>query len=256
MIPVLILGTGCKRDTEPKENRIGTLTWTFSDDGTLAINGTGDIPDYRITPTENLPPWFDDRNDITKVIIGDNVSKIGSRAFFNCKNLTSVTIGNSVTNIGDKAFLACSKLQSVTIPNLVTSIGDEAFAGCSSMTSLIIPNSVKEIGMAAFYECSDLTSVIIGNSVTSIGDEAFLGCSSLTSVTIGSSVTSIGNDAFRNCSDMEELINHQTMPQKINGTMFRNSNRVNCTLSVPAGSLTAYRAADVWKEFGIIQAIQ
>ena len=72
---------------------------------------------------------------VEEYIIGNRVTSIGHRAFYNYdgihygkeNNLTSVTIGNSVTSIGSEAFYGCSNLVSVSLPEGVTSIGDEAF---------------------------------------------------------------------------------------------------------------------------------
>ena len=60
-------------------------------------------------------------------ILGDEVTSIGSYAFYKCSSLTSVTIPNSVTRIGDDAFNGCSGLTSVTIGSGVLSIGTNAF---------------------------------------------------------------------------------------------------------------------------------
>ncbi len=250
----------------------GTLTWTLSTDGMLTISETGEMQDYRVVPTEFLPQWFEYRNNISSVMIGNEVSNIGDYAFFRCENLTSVTIGNSINAIGIRAFSGCSSLTSVVIPNSVVTIGDDAFSGCKSLTSIIISNSATDIGNAAFYQCERLVSVIIPNSVTIIGNEAFFGCKSLqsiiipnsvtdigesafyfcdglTSVTINHSVTTIGNDAFRNCSSLTELINYQEIPQMINYSMFDGINKTICTLLVPAGSVEVYRDASGWDSF-------
>ena len=145
--------------------------------------------------------WLDDA-EFTKLTIGDNITKIGYRAFQSCSSLTSVTIGNGVTSIEGGAFQYCSSLTSITIPDSVTSIGGGAFFSCSSLTSVTIPDSVTSIEFEAFRYCSSLTNVTIPDNVTSIGDYAFQYCSSLTSVTIPNSVTSIGKNAFQYCSSL------------------------------------------------------
>ena len=158
---VMLCFTNCsEKGGTLASGRIGMHTWILSDDGMLTIDGIGEMPDYQVEPTENLPPWLEFRNDITGVIIGNDVSKIGDYVFFRCGNLASVTFGNAVT-----------------------AIGNNAFSGCSSLTSVTIPNSITEIKIGIFYECSGLKSVSIPNSLIRIRDYAFFDCTSLTEIT-------------------------------------------------------------------------
>ncbi len=210
--------------------------------GISAFNGCSGLTSIKVQE-ENAN--YDSRENCNAIIeTGSNKLIAG------CKN---TVIPNSVTSIGNYAFSGCSGLTSITIPNSVTSIGNTAFQGCSGLTSITIPNSVTSIGESAFYGCSGLTSVTIGNSVTSIGYYAFSGCSGLTSVTIGNSVTSIGDYAFINCSGLNSVTVFNSTPVAIYRTVF--TNRANATLYVPQGSLSAYKSADVWKEFKDIREI-
>ncbi|MBR2466818.1 MAG: leucine-rich repeat domain-containing protein [Clostridia bacterium] len=141
---------------------------------------------------------------------------VGSGAFSGCRFLEEVILGNGVTTVGYKAFFDCSSLKyneydnayylgnennpylllvkaksnnitSVTIHKNTRFIHSSAFSWtsfCDSLTSVVIPDSVTTIGDGAFYLCRSLTSVTIGKNVTTIGDGAFFGCSSLTSVYI------------------------------------------------------------------------
>lgn len=122
--------------------------------------------------------------DLNKIILPNNIIKVGNYAFSDCTSLTSVTIPNSVTSISNYAFSYCSSLTSVTIPDSVKEIGEGAFYKCAGMTNVTIGNGVESIGNIAFYECTGLTSITIPDSVTSIGDYAFQGCDGLTSVII------------------------------------------------------------------------
>jgi hypothetical protein len=176
------------------------VTWTLDVNGTLTISGTGNMEDY-VAPLS--VPWYSYRSRISKVVITDGVTSIGSHAFYDCYSLTSVTIPDSVTSIGKDAFSWCSNLTSVTIPNSVISIGNSTFY-CSGLISVTIPDSVTSIGDGAFSYCSSLTSVTISDSVTSIGDWAFEYCN-LISVTIPDSVTSIGYGAFYECSNLTAI---------------------------------------------------
>ena len=231
------------------------LTWDLTD-GVLTISGTGAMFDYT-----DGPQW-EDHQDITSVIIGNGVTSIGSKAFYNCATFTSVSIPNSVTSIGDWAFGNCIGLTSIIIPNSVTSIGEAAFKYCSGLTSVTIGNSVTSIGEYAFYYCTGLTSVTIPNSVTSIGNVAFSGCSGLTSVIIGNGVTSIGYYAFDECTGLTSITipNSVTsigeyafyyctgltsitclneIPAELGGNAFYRG----CTIYVPCGTLDAYKEA-------------
>ena len=70
------------------------------------------------------------------VVIPDNVTAIGSSAFFSCANLTSVKIGNGVKSIGASAFSNCTKLESVVIGAKVQQIGNRAFSGCKALANM------------------------------------------------------------------------------------------------------------------------
>ena len=89
----------------------------------------------------------------------------------------------------------------------------------------------------------------IPNSVTEIGDEAFEYCSGLTSVTIGNSVTKIGNYAFEGCSGLTSLYSFATVPPTCKDDVFWGIDKSTCILYVPEGCISAYQAADQWKDF-------
>ncbi len=215
------------------------LTWTLDAEGTLTIEGTGEMT----SPS----PWEIYRDDITNVIIKDGVTSISSDAFYNHSFLQTITIGSSVTSIGDYAFYYCESLESVNIPEAVTSIGVFAFIDCFSLTeinvhesnaflssengvlfnkdktllisypagkaetSYTIPSSVETIGSGAFYECITLESIEIPNSVTVIEGQAFALCFSLSSITIPDSVEILDTEAFYYCEALESV----TIPKSV-----------------------------------------
>jgi len=226
------------------------LKWHLTDNGVLTISGKGAMTDYSIS---NQSPWFSQSQHIKRIIINDGVTTIGVWAFTTCRYLTSVTIPNSVTTIGWAAFSSCSSLTSVTIPNSVTTIAEYAFRDCSSLTSVTIPNSVTTIGEYAFSGCSSLTSVTIPNSVTTIGSEAFSGCTNLKKVNIGKSVKTIGGNAFNNCTSITQISSEAVVPPTCKLGVFTDINKSKCKLIVPKNSLYAYKQADQWKDFSLIE---
>ena len=57
---------------------------------------------------------FNDKSNLIKILLPENLTYIGNSAFENCLSLTSISIPNSVTSIGDGAFEYCYALTSIT----------------------------------------------------------------------------------------------------------------------------------------------
>ena len=104
------------------------LTWTYTEaTQTLTIEGSGDMTSYS---NSSSAPWYFYRDVIEKIIIGPNVTAIGSYAFSGLSQVTYVYIHGTVTCIGYAAFWDCTSLTSVTIPSNVTHIDPAAFSSC------------------------------------------------------------------------------------------------------------------------------
>ncbi len=142
----------------------------------------------------------------TSYIIPGSVTKIGNRAFQNCKSITEVIIPDSVNTIGDHAFDSCSSLKEVVIPYGITLIDEMTFEYCSSLTRIVIPNTVTTIGYDAFYNCTSLKEVVIPDSVTTIDNYAFGNCTSLEEIVIPNSITAIGVSVFYSCTSLKEVV--------------------------------------------------
>ena len=164
-------------------------------------NGKGVITFY--DDITSVGSWaFYGCSSLVSILIPDDITSIGDDAFSGCSSLESIVLPSGVTSIGDNAFYGCSNIESVVISNKVASIGKYAFSGCARLGSFIIPGSVISVGEKAFSDCSSLTSVVIREGVTSIGVHAFSGCSSLVNVTIPESVDLIGTGAFAGCTSL------------------------------------------------------
>ena len=156
------------------------LVWELRSDGTLEISGSGEMV--------AIPSWLGSLStSIKKVIIGNDVTTIGSYGFGSCKNLTEVIIGNSVTKIGGDAFYGCEKLENITIPSSVTEIDDGAFSECDGLESIHIPSSVTKIGSGVIQGCENLKSIWIGSGLQNIEAWAFSDCPSLQQIEVDES---------------------------------------------------------------------
>ena len=231
-----------------------TIPSSVTSIGVCAFKGCSGLPSITIpnSVTSIGASAFCDCSKLTSITIPNRVTTISDHTFSNCSNLTSVTIPNSVTIIEDKAFWKCYGLTSVIIPNGVTYIGRFVFLDCPGLTSVTIPNSVTSIGEGAFGYCSGLTSVTIPNSVTGIWSQAFYGCLGLTTVSIGSSATYISTQAFAQCPELKEVYCLAETVPETSSDAFEGSPIENASLHVLNGAVNAYKAAEPWKNFGII----
>ena len=66
------------------------------------------------------------------------VEEIAFSAFKDCSELETIIIGDNVTKIGSTAFASLNKLKKVTIKNKIKEIQTGAFAGCKSLKTIII----------------------------------------------------------------------------------------------------------------------
>lgn len=197
---------------------------TLTDEGVLTISGTGNMYDYN----KNTKPSWTDQVDLTKVVIEEGVTSIGSYLFYQCTDLTEVTlpqslkiiggytfaecsnlaqinIPSSVTTINGRAFLKCTSLSEITIPNGVTYIATETFSGCTNLLRINLPQGLQTIQGYAFDNCINLQSIEFPSNLKSINERSFRYCKSLVNVEIPDSVTNVSWGAFTGCSNLKSI---------------------------------------------------
>ena len=119
-------------------------------------------------------------------------------------------------------------------PFAVTAIHEWAFSYApSGITSVTLPEGLTTIGNGVFNGCSSLTHVELPSTLTNVGQYQFLGCSALTSVSCFATTPPVVPDEF--------------------GVFVGLPNSV--MLFVPEGSVSAYKNAPGWKDFGNIYGV-
>ena len=83
------------------------LQWSFTEDGTLTISGKGAL-------TANYTFGVEAPTQMKTLIIGNEVTAIGERAFYNRSTINHLVIGGSVISIGDYAFAECRNFDDIT----------------------------------------------------------------------------------------------------------------------------------------------
>ncbi|WP_418551005.1 leucine-rich repeat protein, partial [Hungatella sp.] len=159
-----------------------------------------------ITTNEGTTAWQDNASinetDVTKVIVGNDVTEIGSRAFQDCTNLTQAEFPSGITSIRYSAFSGCENLVLTQLPDKLTSIGNNVFFNCENLALKELPSGITSIGSNAFSGCTSLALKELPSGITSIGYEAFSGCASLALEKLPNKLTSIENRVFLNCENL------------------------------------------------------
>lgn len=208
------------------------LTWTLSEDGILTVSGTGAM---------TSAPWYDIKDQIKSLVLGEGLTSIPARAFYELRNAVgdivipdsvesidayafayygygsytnrkgTLTLGSALKSIGDHAFYRASLVGDVIIPDSVTDIGAYAFNWFGEMTTqyyseqrghLRLSGSVTGIEPYTFYEANFDGDLYLPDGITEIGERAFSGCDFNGSLRLPDSLTRIGDNAFSYCSGL------------------------------------------------------
>ncbi len=200
---------------------------------------------YNSTPSSGDPELFYDC-PIETLYLGRNLKypedseddRFGNSPFRGIKSLAEVTVGSSVTSLGNYLFMSCTGLK-----KLVMEDGTEVL-------SLGYSNEYYE-REGLFYDCP-LETFYLGRNL-SYDVSPFNDIASLTELTIGSTVTEIGTGLFERFNNLMTINSMPTTPPSVGENNFTNQQYLDAKVYVPQGSLFAYRAADVWKNFWGLQ---
>lgn len=132
-----------------------------------------------------------------------NIVEIGGWAF-NSLSLKEVKLHDDITKIGTAAFFNCKQLKTVILPQQLDTLSDRLFEA-SGLASIIVPPSVVSLCDSVFYNCSSLNSVSLPKGLTTIGDRVFQNCTSLINLTIPSTVQTIGTSLASGCTNLKSL---------------------------------------------------
>lgn len=174
------------------------LTWSF-DGSTLTISGSGILRSY----TEEEPaPWHEFRDQITRLSLPEDLTRIGTRAFAECTSLSSVNIPGDVQIIDDYAFMGCTSMTMLVLNEGIRTIGQCAFEQCKSLADVRLPNSLINLKNHAFYMCESLTYITVPGSVMNVGSGVFSYCSNLVRADINANVE-MPKWSFYGCDKLE-----------------------------------------------------
>ena len=213
---------------------------TTNDDGstyTLTISGTGAMAD----DPANKKGWFNYASSISEIVVGEDITSIGSNLIRGCQNVTVRILGadtelcyeNSgptfnngaditiILNQENKNYImdegvlftadretliryTSEAVSEYEVPSSVKTIAAKAFAQQSNLTGVSIPSSVTEIGNYAFQTCENLSELTIPDSVTTLGSYLLMNSGAKT-LTLGNGVTALPQTAFEGSKNLETV---------------------------------------------------
>lgn len=171
--------------------------------GVLTITGEGGMENF--VSAESVP-WYEDRELITVLNIGEGVTSVGAHAFSGLGNLAVVSLPETLEDIGHYAFYGCYTVRNLTIPSSVVFVGDFAFCGCYGLRNLNVGEGLESIGNSAFRGCYSIETLVLPDGLATIGDKAFSGCHALESVTLGNGLVTVGDESFYSCASLDRVI--------------------------------------------------
>ena len=205
---------------------------------------------------------FRDCDLLQSVTLPSGLVSLGDYAFGGCNVLSTVDFPDTLSSnlvMGDYVFQNCGNLRNVFLPSGLVSIGEHAFSGCSSLPEIVLPATLANLGYRAFYNCLSLSSVSFSeqSALTTIGDNAFNG-TNLKEIVLPASLVSIGRNIFSSQyneegqyeSGLEKLTINAMTPPTVSSSLGADD---IYAVYVPEGSGAAYRAAEVWKDYIIVE---
>ena len=146
---------------------------------------------------------------LPKIINGLNVVAVGEGAFKNLssEDISSILLHENIVNIGKQAFENCKDI-TITVKGALTSVGMCAFGNCNKLTSIVLGEGLEIVEAEAFIE-SGLTKITLPKTLKLIDEDAFKSCVSLGVIIMypiaSGTDTAIGNGAFRECTSLKTI---------------------------------------------------
>ena len=167
------------------------------------------------------------------ITFDEEVTVIGSKAFFGCETLATINFPESITEIGFDSFEGCTELACIVMPN-VSYIGPRAFVDClnleiiygqyvtednkslivddrlikvvpAGISSYVVPDYVTVIADGAMLGCASVETIKLHDGITHIGSYAFGDCYNLRSINLPNNMTSIPYQLFQGCTNLESV---------------------------------------------------
>ena len=219
----------------------GSVIWAITQNNDDAAN-----PTYTLTISGNgaMVDWCEHRSS------GDNACGTANASVDTCDNpkcernrpwlpyldsITKVEMGEGITRLGSETLLRAAGAESIELPASLEEIGFGSLAGMTSLKSVAIPDAVTKIETSAFYGDAALENLAFSSAgnLKSIGNFAFSGLAISGEVDLPGGLETVGRSLFERCNNIEKLV----IPESVNEYSVSDSGTNNLFNAVSNPSL-------------------
>ena len=181
---ILVVSTSFAAAGTPTQGTCGdpdasdAVKWEFNvTTGTLTISGTGAMRDY---DQAGERPWYAWGDDITTVVIGEGVTRIGDYAF---QDFPLTSIQTKKAEAAQTRADGGSEPIPSALPEGLISIGKYALSN-THLTNLTLPSSLQRIDKFALFSNDELATLtfLATMSVPYLENDVFASCDKLTAI--------------------------------------------------------------------------
>lgn len=186
--------------------------------------------------THIIPKYISTKENITEIILDDDVTSLCHGVVLNNKYLKKVYISKNIEYICSTAFSHCTvkfevspenklfysengilyknngvlwrcakKVKTLRVKSGIQYIWSHAFQSNTSLQNIILPKGIEGIGVCSFENCSFLKSINFPLSVRTIDTSAFYNCVRMTSPVILPNLENLGAGAFFGCNKLSNV---------------------------------------------------
>ena len=184
LISFMAVGTSFAAGGNPTSGNCGdpdapeALKWEFNiTTGTLTITGTGAMLDFVDVGSQ---PWYAWGDDITTVVIGEGVTRIGNYAF---QDFPLTSIQTQKAESAQTRADGGSESIASALPEGLTSIGKYALSN-TQLTNLTLPSTLQRIDKFALFSNTQLATLtfLATMPVPYLENDVFASCNNLTAI--------------------------------------------------------------------------
>lgn len=136
------------------------ITWEL-EDHVLTVSGEGEM--------EDGCPWEEYESSVEHVIIGNDITKIGAKAFYGFDSIETVEFGDSLVEIGDNAFRGCDDIDYIHLPETFRTFGASAFQDCASLKYVYCEGPMPSFNSGCLWTGSYISVFYRTNNIWPVG---------------------------------------------------------------------------------------